>query len=326
MGLFTPLDLEQARAIGAEFGIQVRAVEPLPQGSVNSNFRLLDEEGRKYFARIYEEQGSAGASAELTLLRELARAGVPTTEPLSPSRGGGGVPSIAGKPFALYPWIDGEILCQARVTADRCHAVGEALAGLHLATASVTPLAGGRFRVEDVKERLARVEKESPSHRDAALHVRRRLEHYAARRQPSLPAGVIHGDLFRDNVLWHEQRIAALIDFESASQGAFAFDLMVTVLAWCYGDALDAELVSAMLIGYARRRPLAPAEIDSLVTEGALACLRFATTRITDFSMRTPPGQAPLRDYRRFLARLEALEHGALEPALTALRRGLESS
>ena len=317
MGQFTKLSLDEARALGTDFGLDVVALEPLAQGSVNSNFRLTDRSGQKYFARIYEEQGEAGALSELTLLGELARAGVPTTAPMWPKSDR--VARIHGKPFAVYPWIDGEILCQARVTPSRCRALGEGLATLHLATSSTTPLAGGRFRVEDLRERLARVQRESPSHRDAALHIENRLQHYARRRNGTLPSGVIHGDLFRDNVLWQNERISAFIDFESASHGPFAFDVMVTVLAWCYGDALDPELVSALISGYASKRPLHPAEVDALVTEGALACLRFATTRITDFSMRASPGEPPRRDYRRFLARLEALEHGALAPILSTL-------
>jgi homoserine kinase type II len=134
-----------------------------------------------------------------------------------------------------------------------------------------------------------------------------------------VPTGVIHGDLFRDNVLFQGDDIAALLDFESASHGPLVFDLMVTILAWCYREAFDAALVHALLSAYVRRRPLERAERAALPVEGALACLRFATTRITDFSMRAPAGTPPLRDYRRFLARLEALEHGMLDPHLAAL-------
>lgn len=318
MGRFTELDLDQARALGARFGVDVAAVESLPEGSVNSNFRLIDTSGARYFGRIYEEQDANGAAAELRLLDELARASVPTTRPLSAN--GAAPAAVNGKPFALYPWIDGDILCHARVTEAHCTSVGRALAELHLATPKVTPLAGGRFRVDDLLGRLDRIEKESPEHRDAALHVRRRLHHYTKRRNTELPSGIIHGDLFRDNVLWQGERIAALIDFESASSGPFAFDVMVTLHAWCYGDAFRPDLVEALLAGYHRVRPLEPTELDALVVEGALAALRFATTRITDFSMRAAPGQPPLRDYRRFLARLEALEHGMLDPHLATLR------
>jgi len=317
MGRFTELDLDRARAVGAEFGIDVAAVESLAEGSVNSNFRLTDASARRYFGRIYEEQGAEGAAAELRLLEELARQGVPTTPPLW--AGSSPFAFVNGKPFALYPWVDGEILCHPRVTVANCAAVGEALARVHLATPRVTPLAGGRFRVEDLLARLDHIEAESPEHRDAALHIRRRLRHYTQRRNLAIPAGVIHGDLFRDNVLWQGSRIAALIDFESASHGPFAFDVMVTIHAWCYGDAFRPDLVQATLDGYHAVRRLEPDERAALPIEGALAALRFATTRITDFSMRTPPGERPLRDYRRFLARLEALESGMLGPHVALL-------
>jgi homoserine kinase type II len=323
MGRFTDLSLEEGRALGAEFGVEVAAVEPLHAGSVNSNFRLVDRAGAHYFGRIYEEQGTDGALSELRLLTELARLDVPVTEPLRTRAGP--VAHVRGKPFALYPWVDGEIFCHPRVTEVHCAAVGRALAQLHLATPKVTPLAGGRFRVDDLLERLDRIERESPEHRDASLHIRRRLHHYSKRRNPDVPAGVIHGDLFRDNVLFSGDRIAALIDFESASAGPFAFDLMVTIHAWCYGDAFRPELVFAMLSGYHAERPLESAEREALLVEGGLAALRFATTRITDFSMRAAPGTAPGRDYRRFLARLEALEQGMLTPHLAALGNQLNS-
>lgn len=311
MGLFTALDLDEARRLGAEFDLRIARIEPMAAGSVNSNFRLWDASGQSYFGRVYEEQGAAGAEVELRLLGELSAAGLPLTTPRKP-KNGGLVVTVHDKPFALYDWVDGEILCQKRVTAAHCRAVGDALASLHLATASVTPLSGGRFRIEDISARLDRIEEESPDHRDAALHIRRRLHHYASRRRTDLPSGVIHGDLFRDNVLWGPRGIAALIDFESASHGPFAFDLMVTLEAWCYGERFDDELVSAILAGYEGRRRLTPEERSSMLVEGALAALRFATTRITDFSMRARPGETPGRDYRRFLARLSDFEQGAL--------------
>src|SRR5262245_12357966 len=114
MGLFTPLDLASARAACAAFGVRAAAVEGLAAGSVNSNFRITGEDGQRYFARIYEEQGREGAIAEVRLLGELAAAGVATTRPIPPRAGDGY--AVGGKPFALYPWIDGDIVCQARVT------------------------------------------------------------------------------------------------------------------------------------------------------------------------------------------------------------------
>ena len=79
-------------------------------------------------------------------------------------------------------------------------------------------------------------------------------------------------------------------------------------------------LVEAFLRGYGGVRPLGAEERNALKVEGAVGCLRFATTRITDFSLRAPPGQPPVRDYQRFLARFAAIEGGVLDPSFERVR------
>jgi homoserine kinase type II len=317
MARLTPLSRAEGASIGREHGLEVSDVVSLEAGSVNSNFRLATTDGGRYFLRIYEEQGAEGAARELALLGALSRAGVATTLPLA--RLDGGLSFHAGKPVAVYPWIEGEILCQKQVTPRHCEEVGRALAALHLATPGLGALPRGRFGVVDVMARLDRVEAAGERFAPVARAIRGRLESYRSRRDADLPRGIIHGDLFRDNVLWQGDSIAALIDFESASEGSFVFDIMVTIEAWCYGEAFELPLVQAFIQGYHRARPLSPQELDAFVVEGGIAALRFATTRITDFSMRAAPGQLPSRDYRRFLRRLDDLEGGALSAALAEL-------
>ena len=113
-------------------------------------------------------------------------------------------------------------------------------------------------------------------------------------------------------------RIAALIDFESACRGSFLFDIMVCLEAWCYTAEFELDWCRAFLEGYESVRPLSPEERAAHVIEGSFVALRFATTRITDFSMRVAPGETPARDYRRFLARLDALECGTLLPVFAS--------
>ena len=315
VALLTTLPLPDAQRLGREFGLEVRAIEALSVGSVNSNFALTGSAGQKYFARLYEEQGREGALAELSLVGALARAGVPVVQCL-PRTDGAGVGDFAGKAFAVFPWLEGEILCQGRVTPGACEKLGAALARVHLTTPLVARPSEGRFRIVDLRGRLERVEQGGHEQYFADVaKIRERLAHYeAARGRSDAPRGVIHSDLFRDNVLWTTHgELLALLDFESACEGAFAYDVMVTICAWCFGTRFEPALVEAFLRGYHAVRPIAGDEVQALRVEGALGCLRFATTRITDFSLRAPPGQPPVRDYRRFLLRLEALEAGALD-------------
>jgi homoserine kinase type II len=317
VALITPLTLARARELGAQYGLDVSSVQALRAGSVNSNFRLETSAEQRFFLRVYEEQDELGARRELAAIAELARLGVPTPAPLE-RQGGGRVAEHAGKPVGVHPWVEGESLCWASITPNVAGQLGRALARVHRCSAQLSEIPEGRFRVSDLLVRLDQVDRADARYGQDTARIRERLQHYTERLDAAgpLPRGVIHGDLFRDNVLWQDGELRALIDFESLSQGAFGYDIMVCVHAWCYGDSYDTRLIGALLDGYGLERQLSSAEWSSLPVLGALAALRFATTRITDFSLRTPPGQAPARDYRRFLARLAALEAGVLEPLI----------
>lgn len=320
MALLTALPLSDAQRLGREFGIQVAQIEALSVGSVNSNFALTTANGQRFFARLYEEQGREGALQEVTLVRALGRAGVPVVECL-PRADGEGVGDFHGKSFAVFPWLEGEILCQGRVTAAACEKLGAALARVHLTTPHVPRPSEGRFRIADLRERLNGVEQGGHTQYFPDIaRIRERLSFYEAERKAlNAPRGVIHQDLFRDNVLWTPSGdLLALLDFESVCEGAFAYDIMVTICAWCYGSRFELALVGAFLRGYHAVRPIVGAEVAALKVEGGVGCLRFATTRITDFSLRAAPGQPPVRDYRRFLARLSAIEAGELDSTIAA--------
>jgi homoserine kinase type II len=320
MAILTPLPLEHARTIGARYGLQVSAVRGILAGSVNSNFELTLSGGGRIFLRIYEEQKSRAAASEAALLEHLSLGGVPTPRPLHLLQGtgelgpdapapGAFITEHAGKPVALFPWVSGEVLCGRQVTAKHLFDVGQALARVHVAGASFEGASPNRFNAARLDRRLAGVTEVSlPGElaRDV-VSLKRSLDRWVAESTPPPIEGVIHGDLFRDNVLWENGEITALLDFESASRGSFAFDLMVTMLSWTYRDSLDTELARSLVEGYGSVRPMPPEERARLFEEACFAAIRFAITRITDYELR-PRGRGEYRDYRRFLARLSEIE------------------
>lgn len=320
MAILTVLTFEHAFELLASYDLELIELSPLSAGSVNSNFFLQakrkDGEAISLFARIFEEQGNAGAEFELLLNERLYETDISVASPIR--RKDGGLCCLhEGKPFALYRRVSGEVTCQARVNVARCFAVGQSLAQVHCADIRGLELKPSRFGFEQIRERLERVR---AAGRDELVAAVERLaadcERISALRDTDLPTGLIHGDLFRDNVLLSDDTVSGLLDFESASLGPYVYDLMVTILAWCFGDAFDLELVRAMVRGYETIRPLSKKERDALVTEGCVACIRFASTRLTDFTLRVPCGATPGRDFRRFFARQDALESGVLVRAL----------
>jgi|SRR5580658_1677502 homoserine kinase type II len=309
MAVLTPITMAEAQRLAAEYDLgPLGDFSGIPAGSVNSNF-TLNLGGRRTFLRVYEEQDGAGAAREAAMLERLAASGVPTPPPL-PRRDGGLVSSVRGKPAALFPWRDGVICCQVRVTERVAERLGRALAQVHVAGAGV-PCQPGRFGYESLCDRLDGVARSGDA-RFVALEpgLRAALVTIHRARDARLPGGLIHSDLFRDNVLWDpEWGIAALLDFESACAGIYVYDLMVCVLSWCFGSDLRPELAQAMCRGYQQVRPLGESERDALLVEGSFAALRFTITRITDYAMRPPTAEPRVvKDWRRFQARFDKLQ------------------
>jgi homoserine kinase type II len=320
MAVLTTITEDDARALLSEYGLgELRALEGIAGGSVNSNFGLELGTGR-LFLRLYEERDWSGAERETAMLERLASAGVPTPAPLR-RRDGALVSVVRGKPAAIFPWRNGRMRCQGGVTSADARRIGEALARVHLA-GSAEMCDGGRFRFVDLVARLDRIAASGDGRFDPwAARLRDRLERTHSARDARLPEGLTHGDLFRDNVLWDDHgQISALLDFESACKGTYAYDLMVTVLSWCVGDDLDPQLASPMRQGYESIRPLTPAERRGLHAEASFAALRFTVTRITDYAMREgEAGPRVVKDWRRFLMRFEKLESLGSDGLLRAL-------
>ncbi len=314
MAILTELALEDAALLAREFGITATRWMPIEAGSVNTNGRLESEDGKSYFLRVYEEQTASTARHEASLLRALAAAGVPTPVPLPRADGSGFIAVLGDKPVAMFPFVAGRSVCQKTVGAEQVRRVGEALARVHEAGAGILagPLGGdvgpGRFERRDLLGRLGGLEglRLAPDVKAAQLQLMNALESLERNPTERGPIGFIHGDLFRDNVLFDEGGETVLLDFESASRGPIAFDLSVTILAWCFGDDLDLGLAAALVAGYRSVRDLHPRSRAALHGEALFACIRFATTRITDFELR-PPGSGVYKDFRRWLERRAAL-------------------
>jgi len=305
VAIYTPLPIEDADRITRAHGLgPARDLEGIPAGSVNSNFVVTTDSGR-VFARIYEEQDVEGVRYEHALLAHLVDARVPVPRVLAGPEPG--ELRVAGKPTALFELVGGEEVCQRMVTPARMERVGRFLATAHAAVASFPIRRAGRFTRADVRERLEGIAAlERPELREAVEVLRETLDAVDAGWDPSLPSGVVHGDLFRDNVRWTDGEITCVLDWESAADGAFVYDLAVTALAWCYGDHLEQPLVDALLAGYEAARPLTDAERAALPVALQAAAARFTVTRITDYHLREGADQVK-KDWRRFYDRLLAV-------------------
>lgn len=316
MAILTALTPSDIAAICRAFGVVPQQAAGMDAGSVNTNYRVDAEGGAIWFLRLYEEQGLEGAARDARLSSRLARDGVPTPAPAERLDGAGAIVVHVSKPCALFPWVQGVHRCQRSVSTSDAAVVGAALARVHRVGIALRAdeelTVATRFDPAALRSRLASAALGNPDLDAVRRRIEAVLDDLASRPPLAAQVPLVHGDLFRDNVLFTD-RGPVLLDFESASVGAVAFDLAVTLLAWCFGDELDLELGRAMGLGYLAERPLGPDEAADLFDAARLACARFATTRITDYELRAREhgrfeNGGRYKDFRRWLARLDALE------------------
>jgi homoserine kinase type II len=285
---------------------------PVAAGTVNTNVRVETTAG-PLFLRINEGKSRDDVEREAAIVSHAAGRGVPTPAPLRTPAGDAFV-AWRGELASLFPWVPGRTLARAALTPAHAALVGGALAGLHLAGRDFADHRPGRYEPDEIQRRFARVAGLGrPELAPAVATLGPELQALAGDRAAELPLGLIHGDLFIDNVLYEAQGaqpgLAALIDFEQASWGRFAYDLAVTLLAFAYGrDDFRADLVRALLDGYATVRPPTDAERAAFGAELRFAACRFAVTRVTDFHLKRESGAPAGKDFNRYLARLRAVK------------------
>lgn len=314
MAVHTQLLGSDLERLAAEFALgPVERWRGLPAGSINSNFDVACGRGR-FFLTLREGKTRAEVEGEVRVLSHLAAAHFPVPRPVVGAQGPIG--EAHGRPVLVFPWISGEELSPGSIEPDHLLQLGEHLARMHLLLEAVgwsRPNPYGPPAVAAWLAELSRVD-----HAELAPLLPRladELRWSAEHRDPGLPRGLVHADLFVDNVKWIGGKLAALLDFEMACRDTLALDLAIVLLAWCFRDgAFERPLVRALLAGYGAVRPLRDDERAGLYAEARFAALRYTVSRIRDFELSPlPPERLERKSYRDFLSRLEVLE--AMGPA-----------
>lgn len=290
MAVYTDVSDEELDAFIDRFNIgKLLSYKGIAEGVENTNYLVHTETGY-YILTLYEKRVNPDdLPFFLGLMQHLAATGMTCPTPLIDGDGEM-LGELAGRPAAMVTFLDGMWVRRPQLV--HCSELGKGMARMHLAGADFeikrpnslsvdgwAPLLdASRDRAREVKVGLAE-------------ELTEELNELQALWPKDLPSGVIHADLFPDNVFYLGQSLSGLIDFYFACNDAFAYDVAICINAWCFepDGMFNVTKARALLEGYRSVRPFSEQEFDNLPLLCRGAALRFLLTRLYDW-LSVPEG------------------------------------
>ena len=307
MAVYTHLTADDLAGLIAEYEVgELVSAKGIAEGVSNSNW-LIETSGGRFILTMYERRiDTADLPFFLGLLDHLAARNCPVPRTIH-DRSGAAYRTIGDKAVALIEFLPGVSIDRPRPRQAR--AVGEALAGIHLAAADYPGERANAMDLDAWDAMLADCSEEGLASIDPGLPalVGSELDHLEAHWPRSLPRSVIHADLFPDNVLMLGERVSGLIDFYFACTDITAYDLAVTHAAWCFGrdGAFRPEIAAALMAGYESARTLSADERAALPILARGAAMRFLSSRAYDWLHTPADALVTRKDPMAFARRLE---------------------
>jgi len=291
MAVYTDVAAEELAEFLKHYDIgELLSYKGIAEGVENSNF-LLHSTAGYFILTLYEKRVAKGdLPFFLGLMTHLASHGINCPQPVK-SKSGEALSTLAGRPAAIINFLEG--VWPRKPSAAHCAGVGQALAKMHLAgrdfgmtRANALSVSGWRPLFDAAASRADELQ------HGLRAFIAAELDHLENNVWPrNLPQGVIHADLFPDNVFFLGEQLSGIIDFTFACTDILAYDVAICLNAWCFESdySFNVTKARAFLNAYGRERKLSDAEQDALPLLARGAALRFLLTRLVDF-LNVPAG------------------------------------
>jgi homoserine kinase type II len=305
MAVYTQVSGEQMTLFIARYNVgALVSFHGIAEGVENTNYLLHTEKGQ-YILTLYEKRvNSDDLPFFLGLMEHLAEKGLPCPTPIH-DKHGVVLQELVGRQAALISFLEGYSVLRPRV--GHCGHVGRAMAAMHLAgegfalrRANALSVQGWRALADATASRADTV----------ALGLGEAIAEEVAFLEQNwptgLPAGIVHADLFPDNVFFLGDGLSGLIDFYFACNDMFAYDIAICLNAWCFEDpsAFNVTKARALLRGYGEKRPLNEDELAALPILARGAALRFLLTRLYDWFHTSGSALVRPKDPREYWRKL----------------------
>ena len=278
MAVFTHISQEQLaqHLVLYEIGGLV-SFDGINEGVENTNYKVLTQQNHFILTLFEKRTQPEDLPFFIALMKHLHGRGIHCPDVIA-AKNGDTIVSFAGKPAIITSFLEGQ--GPRQIEDFHVSAVGQTLGKMHLAGQSFKMERHNAMSLPAWKHLIGRCVGKT----DLQPLLQKELEYLRAHWPQDLPMGAVHADLFPDNVFFNGKDLTGVIDFYFACTDTFAYDLMLTLNAWCFELlGLNKHRAKLLLDAYQKERPLSEAEKKSLGFFGRAAAVRIIATRLYDW-------------------------------------------
>lgn len=296
MSVYTPLSSDFFDNLVKNYDIgSLSEASPIKGGVTNTLYHLQTSAG-EYVFTLFEALKAEALQSYVDLMQHLSQRKIPCTTPLA-DRDGQIIHQHEAKPYVLAPYLPGSVVEQP--TVEMVRQLGELLASIHLAGLDFPQTMRNQRDLQWCMQTYDRIKSKLEGAQQRIIEAE--IKRHARINYKHLPQGIIHADIFRDNVIFEGDKLSGCIDFYYACTGTLIYDLAIAVNDWCLPQRAQAQvLVNALMAGYNAVRPLDIAEKKLFKEVLCLASLRFWLSRLQDSIEHDESDTLQVKDPREY--------------------------
>jgi homoserine kinase type II len=309
MAVYTKLSEDELKEFFSKYNLgELLNYKEIKEGIENTNYLIQTEKG-KFILTLYEKRvEEKDLPFFISLMRNLFDKNFPSPEPII-NKNGNYISEILGKKAAVVSFLDG--YTKKILNPNDCREVGINTAKLHLITKDLPGKRENKLSVNSWRKIYNKVKKDCTKiHANLPEIIEKNLDVIEKKWPKNIPSGIIHADLFSDNIFFKDDKLSGIIDYYFSCHDFYAFEIAICLNALCFegkNENLSFNVTKSkkFIDGYSSIRKLAEEEKKSLKVLCQGAAIRFLLTRVFDYLNLTEGAIVKIKDPVEYLKRLE---------------------
>jgi len=309
MAVYTKLSENKLKEFFLKYNLgQLISYEEIKEGIENTNYFIQTESG-KFILTLYEKRvEEKDLPFFISLMRNLFDKNFPSPEPMV-NKNGNYISEISGKKAAVVSFLDGQ--AKKILNPDDCYEVGVYTAKLHVITKNLTGKRENKLSINSWRNIYNKVKNDcSKIHPNLTSVIEKNLDEIEKYWPKNIPAGIIHADLFADNIFFRDKKVSGIIDYYFSCFDFYAFEIAICFNALCFDGSkqnlsFNVTKAKKLMEGYNEVRKITKDEKISIKVLSQGAALRFLLTRVFDYINVVDDAVVKVKDPEEYLKRLE---------------------